>query len=852
MTEATSGQANRRTHKARPRTAGKFVFVGDEKFYVRGVTYGTFRPDVSGNEFNPASAAADFEQMAANGVNAIRTYTVPPRWLLDLAQKHGLRVMVGIPWEQHVMFLDDGSRVRSIEDRVRAAVRCCGGHQAVLCYSIANEIPGSIVRWYGPRRIEKFLERLYRAAKSEDSAALITYVNYPTTEYLELPFLDLVSFNVYLESRDSWKRYLARLQNLAGERPLILTEVGLDSKRNGEEAQAKALGWQLQTAFACGCAGAFVFAWTDEWHRGGYDIENWDFGLTRRDRTPKPALEMVRSAFANAPLPADPTWPRISVVVCTHNGHRTIRDCLDGLSRLQYANFEVIVVDDGSSTPVEPIVAPYRFRTIRTPNHGLSAARNIGLEMATGEIVAYLDDDAYPDPDWLTYIADAFLKTDHVGIGGPNIAPPGDGRIADCVANAPGGPVHVLISDDVAEHIPGCNMAFRRPALEAVTGFDPQFRVAGDDVDLCWRLQERGGTLGFSPAAMVWHHRRNSVRAYWRQQRGYGRAEALLEHKWPEKYNLAGYFSWTGRIYGKGLVKALGQISRIYHGRWGSAPFQRLYQNGPNGILSALLMPEWYLVLIGLGLLAALGRGYGQLWMFSPVFFLASAAPLFQAWRSAAAATFPEPPQSSAERLKLRLLTAFLYVLQPIARLWGRIQYGLSPWRRHVTGFSLPRRMRYQVWSETWRDPTQWLEAIEQIVRTGGATVLRGQDFDRWDLEVPGGMFGSCRLQMAIEEHGCGRQFVRLRSWPRQAPFVVAPLTLFAAGAIEAALSHAHTVFVFLSTLAGFVILQTILQCGAAMAVINAALSRFRSELSPAAAHPTRLPAIASQLEQAP
>src|SRR5260221_10124466 len=61
--------------------------------------------------------------------------------------------------------------------------------------------------------------------------------------------------------------------------------------------------------------------------------------------------------------------------------------------------------------------------------------------------------------------------------------------------------------------------------------------IAGDDVDVCWRLQQRGWTLGFSPAAMVWHHRRNSVRAYWRQQKNYAKAEALLEKKWPEKYN---------------------------------------------------------------------------------------------------------------------------------------------------------------------------------------------------------------------------------------------------------------------------------------------------------------------------
>ena len=76
-----------------------------------------------------------------------------------------------------------------------------------------------------------------------------------------------------------------------------------------------------------------------------------------------------------------------------------------------------------------------------------------------------------------------------------------DARIAECVAHAPGGPTHVLLSDREAEHIPGCNMAFRRACLQAVGGFDPQFRTAGDDVDICWQLQQRGWTLGFSPDA---------------------------------------------------------------------------------------------------------------------------------------------------------------------------------------------------------------------------------------------------------------------------------------------------------------------------------------------------------------
>ncbi len=127
----------------------------------------------------------------------------------------------------------------------------------------------------------------------------------------------------------------------------------------------------------------------------------------------------------------------------------------------------------------------YDVKLIQTENHGLSSARNVGASAASGEIVAYIDDDAWPDVHWLSYLAMAFASGDYAGVGGPNIAPPSDGNVADCVANAPGGPIHVLLTDDIAEHVPGFNMAFRRSALKAVGGFDPTFRVAGDDVDLC-------------------------------------------------------------------------------------------------------------------------------------------------------------------------------------------------------------------------------------------------------------------------------------------------------------------------------------------------------------------------------
>ena len=103
---------------------------------------------------------------------------------------------------------------------------------------------------------------------------------------------------------------------------------------------------------------------------------------------------------------------------------QTIDETLTALSRLNYPDYEVIVVDDGSTDMTAAIARKHGIRLIQTENKGLSNARNLGMEAATGEIVAYIDDDAYPDPDWLKFLAASFMTTDHAGIGGPNLAPP--------------------------------------------------------------------------------------------------------------------------------------------------------------------------------------------------------------------------------------------------------------------------------------------------------------------------------------------------------------------------------------------------------------------------------------------
>ena len=674
-------------HAGRPRVCGKFLCVGSNKLWVRGATYGAFRPGEHELEYQDVETIdRDFAQMAQAGFNAVRIpHTVPPRHLLDIAAHHGLRVMVGLSAKQYAGYLADPDGAPDIDELIRASVRTCAGHPALLCYALGNEITASMVRWLGLETVERYLRRLYDVVKREDPEGLVTYVNYPSTEYLRLPFLDFVSFNVYLESQERLDAYLARLQNVAGDRPLLMSELGLDSYRNGEAVQASTLDWQIRTTFSAGCSGAFVFSWTDEWYRGGVDVDDWEFGLTNRERRPKPAFAAVQKAFADVPFPRDREWPRISVVVCVYNCETTVRDCCEGLRRLDYPNYEVIIVDDGSIDDTGTIAADYSFRLIRTPNQGLSQARNVGLEAATGEIIAYTDGDARPDPHWLMYLAAEFEATSHAGIGGWNIAPAGDSWVAGCVANAPGRPVHVLLSDREAEHIPGCSMAFRVRALKAIGGLDSQFRAAGDDVDVCWRLQERGWTLGFSHGAMVWHHHRDSIRAYWRQQNGYGQAEAMLERKWPEKYNAVGHLSWSGRLYGRGLTLPIGTAGRVYQGTWGLAPFQG-FVDTPPGVLRALpLMPEWHLVIAILGIASLGGLLWAPLLLALPLFVLALAAPVIQAWTSAADLSSARS-SSAAGRLAARATVAFLHLMQPLARLRGRLKHGLTLWRKRGPG----------------------------------------------------------------------------------------------------------------------------------------------------------------------
>src|SRR2546423_4207134 len=472
---------------SRPRVNvdGKFFRAGGKKLYVKGIAYGPLAPNAGGQPFaSPEQTAADFATIEEVGANVIRIYSPPPRWFLDLALEHDLYVLVDIPWNKQLCFLQSEAARSEVRDSVRRAVYACGRHPAVFAFSVANEIPPDVVRWSGTRSVADFIDDLIQEAKRIDPDALCTFTSFPPTEFLRPQTIDFVCFNVYLHLRKPFENYLARLQMLAGAKPLMLGEFGIDSVREGETRKCEILAWQIESGFRAGLAGMVIFCYTDDWFKGERRIEEWGFGLTGRDRKPKESFWAVQKVLRAAPRFPLPRYPKVSVVVASYNGERTLKACLESLARLNYPDCEVILVDDGSTDSTPEIAKEFpRVRSLRQDHHGLSVARDTGIAAATGEIVAFTDSDCRADEDWLYYMVGDLLNGEFVGMGGHNFLPPDDSFVAAAVMVSPGGPAPVTFTGREAEHVPGCNMVFYKWALEEIGGFDPVFRKAGDDVD---------------------------------------------------------------------------------------------------------------------------------------------------------------------------------------------------------------------------------------------------------------------------------------------------------------------------------------------------------------------------------
>jgi len=212
----------------------------------------------------------------------------------------------------------------------------------------------------------------------------------------------------------------------------------------------------------------------------------------------------------------------LSIIVCTRNRARSLARCLRALSAIEApVRFEAIVVDNASDDETADVVAKLAreqtwIRTVREPRIGLSCARNRGAAVATGALLAYLDDDAAPVPGWDRALRGAFAQTEAAIVGGPIVprfevaAPPRIGPVELGAWSCQDlGPARRQVTE--FPYLFGANLAVRREHLERLGGFDERFGrkggslLSGEDTDLCERTLAAGGRLVYEPEAIVHH-----------------------------------------------------------------------------------------------------------------------------------------------------------------------------------------------------------------------------------------------------------------------------------------------------------------------------------------------------------
>jgi hypothetical protein len=210
---------------------------------------------------------------------------------------------------------------------------------------------------------------------------------------------------------------------------------------------------------------------------------------------------------------------------------------------------------------------------------------------------------------------------------------------------------------------------------------------------------------------------------------------------------------------------------------------------------SLSLMPEWYLLIAALVILTISSIGSPAIWLSASMLAVTIAVSILQAGLNAVRAPLRGETDHRLERTKQRLVIVSLHLAQPAVRLVGRLRYGLTPWRRRfrrryaIPRRRIPRRRAVAIWSEQWRSPQEWLSTLQAAVRGIGGLVLPGGAYDRWDLELRGGIMGAVRILVAVEEHGDGKQLLRIRVRPRIAPFGGILVLLLAGLAVAAGAS---------------------------------------------------------------
>ena len=230
--------------------------------------------------------------------------------------------------------------------------------------------------------------------------------------------------------------------------------------------------------------------------------------------------------------------PRISVVIPVFNCEKTMDKCLQSLIGQEHDAFEIIIVDDGSTDGTVQICRSHGgVNVISRQRGGPSRGRNIGIETARGEFVAFTDGDCVPDSRWLAELEKGFAGPEIAGVGGDQLSPDDDtktGKEIQGFLKAVG-----FLGDYVkdwktpreTEHNPTCNAMYRRSVLLQVGGFDEKL-WPGEDVDLDYRIRKAGFKLVYNPGAVVRHYRPGTYRKFAAMMFRYGSAQRQLVKKY--------------------------------------------------------------------------------------------------------------------------------------------------------------------------------------------------------------------------------------------------------------------------------------------------------------------------------
>jgi len=223
-------------------------------------------------------------------------------------------------------------------------------------------------------------------------------------------------------------------------------------------------------------------------------------------------------------MPPGPETPAtVSVVVCTDGRPASLAATLRGVHALDHPEFEIIVVSGPSSDNAEAlaILPPGLAKTASCPERNLSRARNIGIALAAGDIVAFLDDDAVPEPQWLADLVPAYANPQTGAAGGLVLDHTGTDYqarfvTADRLGGArfdwtrPAAELNFPLSASIP-HLLGTNCSFRRAALLEVGGFDEEYEYYLDETDLCCRLVDAGWHIAQLDGARVHHKPQSSA-----------------------------------------------------------------------------------------------------------------------------------------------------------------------------------------------------------------------------------------------------------------------------------------------------------------------------------------------------